>query len=95
MRILAGESHLAVSRPPIHHCPIKWCILVFMARTNIDVDDSLIRKARRLTHLKTKREIVHRSLELLVRTEARKGILSFYGSGVWKGNLKRSRKNRT
>jgi Arc/MetJ family transcription regulator len=42
-----------------------------MARTNININEGLIRKARRLTHLKTKREIVERALELLVRSEDR------------------------
>lgn len=65
-----------------------------MARTNIEIDDRLISKARKLTGLKTKREIVNRSLELLVDTETRKGILEYYGSGIWKGDLKRSRRNR-
>ena len=65
-----------------------------MSRTNIDIDDTLIRKARKLTHLKTKREIVDKALELLVRTESRKGILQYYGSGIWKGDLKASRRNR-
>ena len=67
---------------------------VFMGRTNINIDDNLIRKARKLTHLKTKREIVHHALELLVRTEDRKGILRYYGSGIWEGDLKASRRNR-
>jgi Arc/MetJ family transcription regulator len=65
-----------------------------MARTNIELDDALIRKARKFTRLKTKREIVDRALELLVRSESRKGILRFYGSGVWKGDLKAARRNR-
>jgi Arc/MetJ family transcription regulator len=65
-----------------------------MARTNIDIDDRLIRKARKLTRLKTKRQIVDKALELLVRSESRKGILRFYGSGIWKGNLEVSRRNR-
>lgn len=65
-----------------------------MSRTNIDIDDGLIRKARRLTRLKTKRQIVDRALELLVRCESRKGILRYYGTGVWKGDLKASRRNR-
>lgn len=65
-----------------------------MSRTNIEIDDALIRKARKLTDLKTKREIVDRALELLVRTESRKGILRYYGSGVWNGDLKASRRNR-
>jgi Arc/MetJ family transcription regulator len=66
----------------------------FMARTNIVIDDGLIREARKLTGLKTKRELVNRALELLVRMEARKGILRYQGSGIWKGDLKASRRNR-
>ena len=65
-----------------------------MARTNINLNDALIRQARRLTRLKTKREIVDRALELLVRSETRKGMLHYYRSGVWSGNLKAMRRNR-
>ena len=65
-----------------------------MSRTNIDLDDELVRKARRLTRLKTKRAIVNKALELLVRSESRKGLLRYYGSGIWKGDLKRTRRNR-
>jgi len=66
----------------------------FMSRTNIDIDEALIRKARKLTRLKTKREIVDRALALLVRSESRKGILQYYGAGIWNGDLKSSRRNR-
>lgn len=65
-----------------------------MSRTNIDIDDNLIREARKLTRLKTKRQIVDQALQLLVRSQSRKGILRYYGSGIWKGDLKVSRRNR-
>jgi Arc/MetJ family transcription regulator len=65
-----------------------------MGRTNIEIDESLVRKARKLTRLKTKREIVDAALELLVRSESRKGILRHYGTGIWKGDLKAMRRNR-
>jgi Arc/MetJ family transcription regulator len=65
-----------------------------VGRTNINIDDGLIRQARRLTRLKTKRQIVDKALELLVRSESRKGILRYYGSGIWKGDLRASRRNR-
>jgi len=65
-----------------------------VGRTNINIDDSLIRKARKLTRLRTKRQIVDKALELLVRSESRKGILRYYGSGIWKGDLRASRRNR-
>jgi Arc/MetJ family transcription regulator len=78
----------------MHNFRQNWCMLLLMARTNIDLDESLIRKARKLTRLKTKRQIVDKALELLVRSESRKGILRYYGSGIWKGDLKSSRRNR-
>jgi Arc/MetJ family transcription regulator len=65
-----------------------------MSRTNIELDDELVRKARKLTRLKTKRAIVDKALELLVRSESRKGILRYFGTGIWKGDLKRIRRNR-
>ncbi|HMD32124.1 MAG TPA: type II toxin-antitoxin system VapB family antitoxin [Candidatus Acidoferrales bacterium] len=65
-----------------------------MARTNIHIDETLIRKARKLTKWKTKRRIVHEALELLVRSETRKGILQYYGAGIWKGDRIASRRNR-
>lgn len=55
-----------------------------MARANIghrrEIDS---RKARKLTRLETKRQIVDKALELLVCSESRKGILRHYGSGIW------------
>jgi len=65
-----------------------------MARTNIDLDDRLIRRARRLSGLKTKKAIVHKALERFVLTEDRKGILEYFGSGIWQGDLKAMRRNR-
>ena len=65
-----------------------------VSRTNIEINDALIQKARKLTRLSTKRAIVDRALELLVRTESRKGMLRYYGSGIWEGDLKAARRNR-
>jgi Arc/MetJ family transcription regulator len=65
-----------------------------MSRTNIVINDQLAREAQRLTGLKTKRAIVDRALELLVRTEKRKGLLDYYGRGVWNGDLRAMRRNR-
>ena len=65
-----------------------------MGRTNIEIDESLMHKARKLTRLKTEREIVDKALELLVRSESRKSILRYYGKGLWKGDLKAIRRTR-
>jgi hypothetical protein len=42
-------------------------------------------KTRKLTRLKTKPETVDKS---------RKGILRYYGTGIWEGDLKTMRRNR-
>jgi Arc/MetJ family transcription regulator len=71
-----------------------WCIITGMSRTNIEINEQLAQEAQKLTGLKTKRAIVDRALDLLVRTEKRKGLLRFYGRGVWKGDLRAMRRNR-
>jgi Arc/MetJ family transcription regulator len=73
---------------------VEMVYAVRMGRTNIVIDEDLVKKARKLTRLKTKREIVDAALELLVRSESRKGILKHYGTGIWKGDLKAMRRNR-
>ena len=65
-----------------------------MARTNINLDETLMRRAQKLTQLSSKRQVVNTALELLVRSESRKGILRYYGAGIWEGDLKASRRNR-
>jgi Arc/MetJ family transcription regulator len=82
------------TRPRHTQHSYKMVYGLLMSRTNIEIDDGLIRKARKLTRLKTKRQIVDKALDLLVRSESRKGILRYYGSGIWQGDLKRSRRNR-
>ena len=85
---------LPTQQQVIHKLAKNWCMPSSMSRTNIEIDDNLMEKARKLTRLKTKRQIVDKALDLLVRSESRKGILRYYGSGIWKGDLKRSRRNR-
>jgi Arc/MetJ family transcription regulator len=36
-------------------------------RTTLDIDDKLLKRARALTDAKTKRELIHRSLEAFIR----------------------------
>lgn len=48
-------------------------------RTNIVLDDELVAEAARLTGIKTKRELVHEALRLLVATRRRKSLLDLEG----------------
>ncbi len=90
----ALKRGLYPNRPKVAHDLPDLVYAVFVGRTNINIDDRLIRKARKLTRLKTKRQIVDKALELLVRSESRKAILRYYGSGIWKGDSKAARRNR-
>lgn len=60
-------------------------------RTNIQLDDRLVRRAARLTGLKTKREIVQHGLEVLVRLKEQEKIRRYRGKLRWHGDLAKSR----
>ena len=48
-------------------------------RTNIVLDDDLVREATRLTGIRTKRSLVDEALRLLVKTKKRRSILALKG----------------
>jgi Arc/MetJ family transcription regulator len=65
-----------------------------MARTNIDLDDDLVKQGLKVTKLKTKKELVHYALKELIRRKKRKGLLELEGKVIWEGSLDRMRKSR-
>ncbi len=65
-----------------------------MARTLINLDDRLLKRAQQLTGLKKKVEVVNLALERLVRQKEIKKLLKLPGSVEWDGNLREMRKNR-
>lgn len=56
-------------------------------RTNIVIDDDLMRDAMRVTGLKTKREAVELGLRTLLRLNKQRQIKSLRGKIAWKGDL--------
>jgi Arc/MetJ family transcription regulator len=56
-------------------------------RTNIYLEDELINECRKLTDLKTKREIVNSALREYIQLLKRRKILEFEGKVKWEGNL--------
>jgi Arc/MetJ family transcription regulator len=48
-------------------------------RTNIELDDDLVREAFALTGARTKRELIHLALEELVRERRRKDLTELAG----------------
>lgn len=64
-------------------------------RTNIEIDDEVMREAQRLTGVHTKRETVDLALRELVARHRRLGVLELRGRVHWEGDLKASRRGRT
>ncbi len=62
-----------------------------LMRTNIVIDDELMRRAQETTGIKTKREVVETALRLLVRLRDQEQIRSARGRLAWEGDLDRSR----
>lgn len=62
-------------------------------RTNIEINDSLLNEAMELTALKTKKDVIHQALELLVLSMRKSRILKNRGKFKWEGNLEEMRSN--
>ena len=51
-------------------------------RTNIELDDVLVKRAMKITNTSTKKAVIHKALEELIKSNTRKGILKFMDSGI-------------
>jgi Arc/MetJ family transcription regulator len=60
-------------------------------RTNIVIDDRLMKDALKVTGLKTKKEAVELGLQTLVRLSRQADIKKLRGKLNWEGNLRESR----
>lgn len=65
-----------------------------MSRTNIELNDEILKEAIKLTDIKTKKELVNYALEELVKRFRRKKMLELEGKVKWKGNLDEMRTSR-
>jgi Arc/MetJ family transcription regulator len=63
-------------------------------RTNIDIDDRLMRQAMKSSRSRTKRAVVEAGLRLLVQTRAQANIRRLRGKIRWEGDLDKSRLGR-
>jgi Arc/MetJ family transcription regulator len=63
-------------------------------RTNIVIDDQLMRDTLKATGLKTKREVVDEALRTLLRLRKQAEIRRYRGKLIWKGDLDAMRTDR-
>jgi Arc/MetJ family transcription regulator len=60
-------------------------------RTNIDIDDDLMKAAQDATGLETKKDTVERGLQTLVRLKQQERIGDLWGKLRWEGDLDQMR----
>jgi len=65
-----------------------------MKRTNIVMDEKLIKEGMKTTGIKTRRALVDYALRDLLRHESQKRILGLKGKVHWEGDLSSIRKGR-
>ena len=65
-----------------------------MKRTNIVLDEGLVRQGLKATGMKTRRALVHHALQELVRREKQLGLLALEGRVRWTGDLNAMRRRR-
>ena len=65
-----------------------------MKRTNIVLDEVLVRQGLKATGMKTRRALVHHALQELVRREKQLGLLALEGKVRWTGDLNAMRRRR-
>lgn len=63
-------------------------------RTNIVIDNSLMRQAMKATGLSTKKAVVEEGLRLLIKVKGQEGIRRFRGKVTWEGDLNAMREGR-
>jgi len=63
-------------------------------RTNIDIDDDLMREAMRASGVSTKRAAVEQGLRLLIDVRGQPSIRRLRGKVKWTGDLQASRLGR-
>jgi len=62
-------------------------------RTNIDIDDDLMKEVMEKGGYKTKKEAVHQALKRLAERQAQQEIRKYRGKLKWEGDLDEMRKN--
>ena len=65
-----------------------------MGRTNIVLDDRLVREGLRRFKCRSKRELVHLALTELLKRARRQDLLSLRGQVKWDGDLAELRRSR-
>lgn len=67
---------------------------VLPMRTNIVIDDNLMKEAFEISGLQTKKAVVEEGLKLLIHMRKQKGLRKLRGKLSWEGDLNQMRSDR-
>lgn len=73
-------------------CIFTGFIHIMKTRTNIELDDQLLEKAKKYTVKKTKKAVVEEALEFYIKMHNQADLMKLFGKVEWEGNLEQSRK---
>jgi Arc/MetJ family transcription regulator len=74
---------------------IKYGVLrSLQMRTNIELDEKLVREAMRISGITTKKALVNKALQQFIDSNDLKELLKYQGAGIWEGNLEEMRTTR-
>lgn len=62
-------------------------------RTNIVIDDTLMRNAKQISGLRTKKDTIESALKLFIKVKSQSQIKKFRGKLKWEGDLESMRKD--
>jgi len=63
-------------------------------RTNIDIDEALMREALKLSGIETKKAVVEAGLVTLIRLKKQARVRAYRGELRWTGDLAKMRENK-
>lgn len=64
-------------------------------RTNIDIDDDLLKKAMEMSETRTKKATVELALQEYINMKRRQDLISLFGKVHWDGDLEQMRTDTT
>ena len=67
---------------------------IHMKRTNLVLDEKLLKKATQILGTRTYSEAVNKALDQTIRLAQMRGVLDFVGSGIWEGDLQKMREDK-
>ena len=62
-------------------------------RTNVVIDDTLMKNAKQVTGFRTKKETIESALKLLIKVKSQSFIKKYRGKLKWEGDLETMRRD--